>query len=240
MPERGTSKQQIFTGLRRNSSALSENGEGWKGSLNIVYFNLPLHPQFQNCSPTASCPVLCPEGLWVSPRMETPVHHVFWVLNQPLSKKVFFLLFKWILLYFRLCSSPLEMSLCSTKRNLVVFFTPPPPIFPHGWDAHLNLCYSRLKSPSTLCLSSYGRCFSALITFTVIKHIFDKRSISKDVLHYSSFQMGDYTPSRLLIEASNTWFLFTFSSSEVDLPLMLLNMQSPQPYLMHSKSVSQF
>lgn len=130
MPERGTSKQQIFTGLRRNSSALLENREGWKGSLKTVYFNLPPHPQFQNCSPTASCPVLCPEGLWISPRMETPVHHMFWVLKQPLSKKVFFLLFKWILLYFRLCPSPLEMSLCSTKRNLAVFFHSPTTYFP--------------------------------------------------------------------------------------------------------------
>ena len=46
----------------------SQNGVGWKGALEIIWPK----PTARAGPPTAGCPGPCPDGFWISPRMETP------------------------------------------------------------------------------------------------------------------------------------------------------------------------
>ena len=136
----------------------SQNGWSWKGPLEIILFN----PSAQTGPPKASCPWSCPDGFWISLRMETPqppwaTYSSPWSPSQQKSVS-------WEPPVFHLVpivpgpvtghhwNEPGSVFFASSLQVLIYINKNPP-----------SLLFSRLNSLSFLSLSLYVRCSCPLI-----------------------------------------------------------------------------
>lgn len=78
----------------------SQNGRGWKGTLEVIWPNFPAQPG----SSRASCSGQYSDAFWVSPNMETlqPLGNFLQFSGTLMAKKCF-LMFRWSLIGFSLC-----------------------------------------------------------------------------------------------------------------------------------------
>lgn len=109
----------------------------------------------------AGCSDLCPVGYLQGQRLNSLSEQPVPVLDHLHSKKVSYVYMKFLV--FSMCSLPLVLSLgrgwvCCLYSSHRVFMC----MNKSPW------AFSRLRSPSSLCLSSYVRYSSPLITFAVL------------------------------------------------------------------------
>jgi len=86
----------------------------------------------------------------------------------PVSEHLHSLIFKWDFLYFSLCPLPLVFSLGTSEKSLALPLLPPIGYLYTLIRSPLRLFLTMLSNPSSLSLSSYGRCSSPFSGLTPV------------------------------------------------------------------------
>uniref|UniRef100_A0A8C3JB82 Symplekin n=1 Tax=Calidris pygmaea TaxID=425635 RepID=A0A8C3JB82_9CHAR len=164
--------------MRANSCIFTESGncQSWKGPSRDHPVQLPGQSRAAQSTSLRSIQVGLEDlQIWDS----TPSLGSLCQGSVTLTPKKFFLRLEWNFPWSSLCPLPLVLSLGTTEKSPAPSsFNPPFRSLSAFRRSPLSLLLSRLKSPSSLSLSSSGRCSNPLIIFDALRWTLSSSSLS--------------------------------------------------------------